>query len=287
MRTQRGLQRAVDDVGDPQLGPQQLGRAAAARGARPCRSAWRAPARRRPHARRRRRRRSPPVARPGAEAVGQRGGQRRGAPRVDVEDGQPAGAEGQQGVRDGRAGAAGAEQHDAVERARRAGPGRRRARSPTSRCCGRSRGRRAKTTVLTAPSAAASGESSSRCGEDELLARVRDVEPVVARRAGRRPGGRRSPSRRQPQDVEVEPPVQVAEAELVGLPLVQRRASATGRSRCRRARRGSCASCGSRGPPADVPVGELALRGPHPDGVASLSGDPDPALRAAGVGRAP
>ena len=63
---QLGLERAVDDLGDPQLGPQQLLAAAAGRGARPCRSAWRGPARRR----RRVRRASPTRARSRSELVG-------------------------------------------------------------------------------------------------------------------------------------------------------------------------------------------------------------------------
>ena len=41
------------------------------------------------------------------------------------------------------------------------------------------------TTVFTASSAAASGESSSRCRHDELLARMRDVDAGVARGRGR------------------------------------------------------------------------------------------------------
>ena len=56
-------------------------------------------------------------------------------------------------------------------------------------------------------------------GEHELLARVGDVEPVVAGQPG---GGEHLADRGgQSQLVEVEPAVEVAQTELVGLALVQ------------------------------------------------------------------
>ena len=96
-----------------------------------------------------------------------------------------------------------------------------RGRSRTSRCCGRPRARPSNTTVLTAPIAAASGESSSRWAQDLLLAGVGDVEAAAALGAG---PARRSPtsSGAQAQHVEVDQRVAVAQAERAGLALVQR-----------------------------------------------------------------
>ena len=204
-------------------GPQQLGGQRAARGARPCRWAWRARGRRRrPAARRSRvevRRR-----RPGRRRSGRRsdGGEARGRGRRSTSsDGQPARCPG----------SAARAPRPRPRRRRRAGPPGRAAASGsprskargearTSRCCGRPPGRRARTTVLTAPSASASGESSSRCGMHELLAGVGDVQPVEAGQPGGRQqvadgvgaAGRARRGRAAGRG---------SGAQLVGLPLVQ------------------------------------------------------------------
>ena len=109
---QRGLQRPVDDVGHPERGAEQLRRAPAGRGGRPCRWGWRAPARRRGQ-------RLGQRAGAATEADAPSGRQApasRAARRVGVGHDQVGGAEADQGVRDRGTGAARPEQHHALER---------------------------------------------------------------------------------------------------------------------------------------------------------------------------
>ena len=138
---QLGLQRPVDDLGDPQVGAQQR------RVERRARMVGH-PGRRRVDRGRRRARGAPASSAAAAERRAARRSGRR-APRparrplvVGVDDGEVAGAERQGAVRDRRAGAARTEQHDVLGAARRRGRARSSAGTPASRCCGRPRGRR-------------------------------------------------------------------------------------------------------------------------------------------------
>ena len=167
-RDQLGLQREVDDVGDPEVRAQQLGRAPTIPGwpcmptgvalTRPC-----APAER---ALQVGRHGDPVVAEPLGQAYDARVGARRGPRRARRRARRP-----------GRA---------ARSRPRRRRPRRRRAtarsshrfgqhlrgtpaRSRTSRCCGRASRPSRNTTVLTAPRSAASSESSSSSGTTACL----------------------------------------------------------------------------------------------------------------------
>ena len=116
---QFGLQRPVDDVGDPQVAGAAAPPASGSPGVRPCRWAWRGPARRPRPARRAAGPRSPPTARPAPKRSPQRVGQtRRARSRVEVDHGQPLGAQ------------------------RRAARGRRRSRRRPRRAGRRRRGRR-------------------------------------------------------------------------------------------------------------------------------------------------
>jgi hypothetical protein len=139
-----------------------------------------------------------------------------------VDDGDPLGAEGERGVRDGRARAAGAQLHDPLQRY-------------VGQPAGEGRGETGDVRVVADRAAVLEDDGVDRAqrlglwGEcvqvldDELLAGVRDVEPVETEVAG---GPHQIAHRlgRHPERVDVDQPVQQAKALPVALPLVQRRA---------------------------------------------------------------
>lgn len=155
-----------------------------------------------------------------AEVPVQRRGQARGAFGHRVHDGEVAAAQGEHGVRDGRARAARAELHDAVER----GVG-----QATGEGCRES----GDVGVVAdgAPALEDDGvDGAERLGlrgelvevlDDELLAGVRDVQAVVAHGPGR-PHQVADLVGGGPQGVDVDQPVEIAKALAVGLPLMER-----------------------------------------------------------------
>ncbi len=182
----------------------------------------------------------------GPEVPVQLGGEGGGPLGQRVDDGDLPGAQGERGVGDGRARAAGAELHDPLQRRVGQAPG-------------EGRGEAGDVRVVTGGPAGVVEDDrvdrAERLGlrgervqvlDDELLARVGDVQPVEAEV----PGGAQQVAHglgRHPEGVDVDQPVQVAQALPVGLPLVQGRAE-------RRADAGADQSdeirvLGHRGPP--------------------------------------
>ena len=100
-----------------------------------------------------------------AEPVGERGGAR----GVGVDDHELLRAQTQRGVRDGGAGAAGAEHDDLAERAHPGGRGVKLSANPLASVLWPIARPSSNTTVLTASSAAASGESSSSSATTSCL----------------------------------------------------------------------------------------------------------------------
>ena len=116
----------------------------------------------------------------------------------------------------------------------------------TSRCCARSPGRRGRRRCSPRRAPRRRGRARRGARRTSCLQGWVTLTPVVAGQRGR--AASRSPTRlgRQAEGVEVEPAVQVAQTELVGLALVHRRGERRADARCRSDRRGSCAICGSR-----------------------------------------
>ena len=216
---QLGLQRPVDDVGDPQLGAQQrFGTGVPPWPTMPVGVALTTPSTR---AERRFQRFGDARARPSPKRAYERLDQPGGAPAVGVEHREPPAPEPEQRVRDRRARPAGADQQrrgDAPRPAVRGGSSRR---SRCRPCCRRSRRPSRSTTVLTAPSAAASSVSSSRCSSTSCLhgwVTLSPSKPASRACSSRSP----MPAGSTPELVDVEHAVGVGEAEAGGLVLVQR-----------------------------------------------------------------
>ena len=215
---QFGLQRPVDDVGDPQVGPQQSG------GDRQPRMA--------PHARRGGVDQSVGARRPlrqvgqrvaggpvGAEALAQRRGQCVRALLVGVEDGDRGRAHVEQGVPDRGTGPAGADQHDAVS-------------TPGEQSAPDGFGEAGRVGVVAERLAVVEqhgvhraqrfglGGEAVQVLDHDLLARMGDVQAAVAEGAGGVQqvadggGGQR-------QFVQVDAAVEVAQAQFVGCAFVQ------------------------------------------------------------------